>query len=161
MLTFTEYMNKDFLTEAKKLDKPLAYLYHAGYGFTLLSNISVWTDFEVHIGRVSTDYGPTRGSKLISVMDVYCVDGSKQEALLKKCGYERKDRFNDDTNIQGIYKREIESMKMTIKVHANHLVGKDIYLWKPKDEYAIGRYIYEFAKDRMKDFSRKITFKNG
>ena len=35
MITFSEYLNNNFLIEAKELTRPLAYLYHAGYGVTM------------------------------------------------------------------------------------------------------------------------------
>ena len=159
MITFTEYLNNNFLIEAKELTKPLAYLYHAGYGFMLItSTLTVWSDYEIQVGRCEA----TGEARLIKIMDVFCVEGSKQEELLKKCGYKEYKRYSSSDEGGVLDKNALQSLRNDLKMHKkDEFLNKDIIRWKANDEYAIGKYLYEFAKTHKKDFARKIIFKNG
>ena len=161
MISFTEYLNNNFLIEAKELTKPLAYLHHAGYGFMLItSSLTVWSDYEIQVGRCEGT-GEPKKAHLINIMDVFCVEGSKQEELLKKCGYKEYKRYSSSDE-GGLDKNTLQSLRNNLKMHKkDEFLNKDIIKWKPNDEYAIGKYLYEFAKTHKKDFARKIIFKNG
>lgn len=157
MITFLEYIN-----EAKELTRPLAYLFHAGYGFMTIRLLSTMTDYETCVSHCGTSRNTPN---LIDTLDVFCVDGSKYEELLKKCGFVEYKRFsNSDTPAISSEKNSIEEIKTALQVHhKDALLNKDIIKWKPKDEYAIGKYLYSFAKQEKykNEFKRKITFKNG
>lgn len=164
MITFSEYLNNNFLIEAKELTRPLAYLYHAGYGFMLItSTLTVWSDYEIQVGRCEATGEHNEKSHLIKIMDVFCVEGSKQAELLKKCGYKEYKRYsNSDEGVLPSEKGPLQSLRNDLKMHKkDEFLNKDIIRWKANDEYAIGKYLYEFAKTHKKDFARKIIFKNG